>query len=95
MRLRLSGHESARPVVLATVALLGLALVLCLIHIDDDEAGVDMVHGACGIALVASFYATGMFLASLSWWRLADPAGLPYAVPLHLPDPPPKSSGLL
>ena len=95
MRYLSTGHESARPVVLAAVMLLGLALVLCLVHIDHDEAGMDMVHGGCGVALVASFFTAGVVLASLSWWTLPGLAISPYAVSLHLPDPPPKSPALL
>ena len=88
-------HKSVRPAVLAVVMLLGLALILCLVHIDCDEAGMDMVHGGCGVALVASFSTAGIVLASLSWWLLPGLALSPYAVSLHLPDPPPKSPALL
>jgi hypothetical protein len=95
MRYLSSGHEAARPVFLAVVMLLGLALVLCLVHIDCDEAGMDMVHGGCGVALVASLFTAGVVLASLSWWLLPGLTLSPYAVSLHLPDPPPKSPALL
>ena len=88
-------QESVRPAVLAVVMLLGLALILCLVHIDCDEAGMDMVHGGCGVALVAAFSTAGIVLASLSWWLLPGLALSPYAVSLHLPDPPPKSPALL
>jgi hypothetical protein len=77
------------------VALLGLALVLCLLHTDHDECGLDMLHGSCGVALVTSFFTAGVFLASVSWWLLSNLAVSPYAVSLHLPDPPPKSPALL
>jgi len=95
MRYLSNGHEAARPVFLAVVTLLGLALVLCLVHIDCDEAGMDMVHGGCGVALVASLFTSGVVLASLSWWLLPGLTISPYAVSLHLPDPPPKSPALL
>lgn len=90
-----AGREWARPLVLAVVALLGLALVLCLVHDGGDDAGMDMLHAVCGAALVASSFTAGVALASLSWWLLADPGISPYAVSLHLPDPPPKSRALL
>ena len=92
MRYLSTGHESARPVVLAAVMLLGLALVLCWVHVGCDEVGMDMVHG---VALVAAFFTAGAVLASLSWWLLPGLAISPYAVSLHLPDPPPKSPALL
>ncbi len=95
MRNLSTGREAARPVILAVVTLLGLALVLCLIHIDCDDAGMDMVHGACGVALAASFFTAAVVVASLSWWLLPGVAISPYAVSLHLPDPPPKSPALL
>ena len=66
MRYLWTGLESTRPMALAAVMLLGLALVLCLVHIDHDEAGMDMVHGGCGVALVASFFTMGRVLGSLS-----------------------------
>jgi len=75
--------------------LLGLALVLCLVHIEHDGTGMALVHGGCGVALVASFLAACAVLASLSWWLLPGMAISPYAVSLHLPDPPPKSPALL
>ena len=95
MRHLSTGHESVRPAVLAVVMLLGLALVMCLVHIDCDEAGMDMVHGGCGVALVASFFTAAVVLASLNWWLLPGWAIPSYAVSLHLPDPPPKSPALL
>lgn len=95
MRYLSTGHAARRPVVLAAVTLVGLALVLCLVHIDRDEAGMDMVHGGCGLAIVASFASADVVLASLSWWLLPGVAMSPYAVSLHLPDPPPKSPALL
>jgi hypothetical protein len=95
MRYLSTGRESARPVVLAAVMLLGLALVLCWVHVDCGEAGMDMVHGGCGVALVASFFTTGAVLASPRWWLLPGLAISSYAVSLHLPDPPPKSPAFL
>jgi hypothetical protein len=95
MRYLSTGHESARPVVLAAVMLLGLALVLCLAHIDHDEAGMDMVHGGCGVALVAPLLTACVVLASLSWWLLPGVTISAYVVSLHLPDPPPKAPALL
>jgi len=88
-------HDVARPVILAVVTVLGLALILCLIHVDHDEAGMDMAHGGCGVALVTSFFTTGIVLGSLNWWLLPGLAISAYAVCLHLPDPPPKSPALL
>ena len=95
MRYLPTRHESARPVVTAAVMLLGLALVLCLVYIDHDEAGMDMVHGGCGVALAASFLTAGIVLASLNWWLVPGLATSPYAISLHLPDPPPKSPAFL
>ena len=95
MRYLPNRHERGRRLALALVMLLGFALVLCLIHSDDDEASMDMAHGGCGVALVASFFTAGMVLASLSWWLLPSMAISPYTVSLHLPDPPPKFPTLL
>ena len=95
MRYLRNRHERGRRLALALVVLLGLALVFCLIHIDDDDVSMDMAHGGCGVALVSSFFTTGMVLASLRWWLLPGMAISPYAVSLHLPDPPPKSRALL
>ena len=95
MQYLLNRHEWGRRLALALVMLLGLALVLCLIHIDDDEASMDMAHGGCAVALVTSFFTAGMLLASLSWWLLPGMAISPYMASLHLPDPPPKSPTLL
>ena len=80
---------------MTVVMLLGLALLLCLVHIDHDETEMDMVHGGCGVALAASFVTPSVILASLSWWLLPGVDISPYAVSLHLPDPPPKSPASL
>lgn len=95
MRYLSTGHESARPVILAAVMLLGLALVLCLAHVDRDETGMDMVHGGCGLALVASSFVACVVLASPRWGLLPGVAISPYSVSLNLPDPPPKARALL
>ena len=95
MRHLSTAHRSARPVILAVVTMLGLALVLCLIHIDHHEAEMDMVHGACVVALVTSFFTAGAVLASRNWWLLPSVPVSPYTVSLHLPDPPPKAPALL
>jgi len=97
MRYLPMGHESARPAVLATVTLLGLALVLCLAQAGHCEAGMDMTdmaHGACGAALAVSLFTAGVVLASPSWWLLPGLTMSAYAVSLHLSDPPPKSPAL-
>jgi hypothetical protein len=88
-------YDVPKSVILAVVTVLGLALILCLIHVDHDEAGMDMAHGGCGAALVAAFFTAGVVLASLSWWFLPGLTISAYAVCLHLPDPPPKSPALL
>ncbi len=96
MRRLLDGRGSAKPLVLAAVTLLvGLALILCLIHTDPDEDGLDMLHGSCGAALVVSFFAAGLVFVPVNWWLLANLSAPAYAVSLHLPDPPPKSLPLL
>ena len=98
MRYPSTWRASAGPVALTTVALLGLALVLCMVHTGCDEAGMDgmdMVHGGCPAALVVSLFTAGVVFASVNWWLLPGLAVSPYAVSLHLPDPPPKSSALL
>jgi hypothetical protein len=76
------------------VGLLALSLMLCLVHDNHDERGVDLFHGTCGIALVGSFFAAAVVLVSLNWWLWATLAVSPNAVAVHLPDPPPKSSAL-
>lgn len=53
-----------------------------------------MLHGACSPALIVSFFAAGLVFVSMNWWLLASLAPVPYAVSLHLPDPPPKSPAL-
>ena len=90
-----SGRASAGPAAVMAVALLLLSLVLCLVHTCHDVTGMDMVHGGCGIALVASFLTASVVLAFVNWWLLPGLAVSPYAVSLHLPDPPPKSLALL
>ena len=95
MRHLSTGRRSAKPLVVAVVALLGLALILCLIHTDPDEDGLDMLHGSCGVALVASLFAAGLVFVPVNWWLLANLSVPAYAVSLHLPDPPPRSLPLL
>ena len=97
MRRLLTGSNSGRHIALAAVALLGLvAVVLCLVHGSHAEAGgLDMLHGGCGGALVVSSYTAGLVLVSMNWWLLPSLAVAPYAVSLHLPDPPPKSPALV
>lgn len=94
-RFRPGSHALASPLAVATVTLLGLALVLCLVHSDHDDGEMDMLHGACGVALAASFFAASIVLTSLDWWRLPSSRAAADSVPLHLPDPPPKSPAFL
>jgi hypothetical protein len=95
MRHQSTGRRLAKPLALAVVTLLGLALILCLIHTEADKDGLDMLHGSCGVALVASLFAAGLIFVPVNWWLLATLSAPAYAVPLHLPDPPPKSLRLL
>jgi len=94
MRHLSTGGRSAKPLVVATVMLVGLALILCLIHTDPDDDGLDMLHGGCGAAVVASFFASGLMFTAVSWRLLADSSTLAYAISPHIPDPPPKSRPL-
>ena len=96
MRRLLTGSHSGRHVALAAVALLGLVFVFCLADGCHAEAGcLDMLHGACGGALVVSSFTAGLVLVSMNWWLLPSLGVAPYAVSLHLPDPPPKSPALV
>ncbi len=95
MRHLSTGRRPVKPLVLAAVTLVGLALILCLIHTNPDEDDLDMLHGSCGVALVASFFAAGLVFVPVNWWLLANPSAPAYAVSLHLPDPPPKPLPLL
>jgi hypothetical protein len=95
MRHRLERARSLNRTALVVVALLGLAIVLCLVHGSHQEAGdLDMLHGACSPALIVSVFAAGLVFVSTNWWLLTSLAPVPYAVSLHLPDPPPKSPAL-
>ena len=94
MRHLSTGRRSAKPLVVAAVVLVGLALLLCLIHTDPDEDGLDMLHGGCGAAVVASFVVAGLVFTAVHWWLLADSSTSAYAVSPHIPDPPPKSRPL-
>ena len=95
MNHRLGRTRPRHRVALVVIALLGLAVVLCLVHGSHQEAGdLDMLHGACSPALIVSFFAAGLVFVSMNWWLLASLAPVPYAVSLHLPDPPPKSPAL-
>jgi hypothetical protein len=85
MRRSSTRNESVRPLALVVTVLLGLALLFC----------VDMVHGACMIALGPSLVPTALLIAYVAWWLVPSIEAPTYAVSLHLPDPPPKSSALL
>jgi hypothetical protein len=92
---RLGRTRLRHQVALVVIALLGLAVVLCLVHGSHQEAGdLDMLHGACSPALIVSFFAAGLVFVSMNWWLLTGLAPVPYAVSLHIPDPPPKSPAL-
>lgn len=95
MRHLSTGRRSVKPLVLTVVMLVGVALVLCLIHTDPDEDGLDMLHGSCGVALAVPLFAACLVFVPVNWWLLADLSAPGYAVSLHLPDPPPKSRPLL
>ena len=94
MRHLSAGSGSRRPLAVAVVMLVGFALLLCLVHINHDEGGLHMLHGACGVALVA-WCVTSLAFVSVSWWLLPHLAVPAYAVSLHLQDPPPKAPPLL
>jgi hypothetical protein len=91
MRHQSTGRRSTKPLALGVVTLLGLALILCLIHTDGHKDGLDMLHGSCGVAIVASLFAAGLVFVPLNSWLLANLSAPAYAVSPHLPDPPPKS----
>ncbi len=96
MKGQLTRHTSSSGAALAVVVLLGLAFALCLVHGCHDQTGdLEMLAGACGTtAVVVSLFAAGPLLASVNW-LLPSLAVSPYAVSLHLLDPPPKSPALL